>query len=64
MVEQGIKDNPGLLDVIKSMSPLGRLAEPEEVAEVIVFLCGANASYVTGTGLVIDAGLTLSIHLT
>ena len=31
---------------------------------VIIFLSGSNASYVTGTGLVIDAGRTLRVHLT
>ena len=31
--------------------PLGRLAEPEEIAAVIVFLCSERASYVTGRGL-------------
>lgn len=46
------------------MCPLGRAAELEEVAGVILFLCGSGANYVTGTGLVIDAGLTLTVHLT
>lgn len=48
----------------KTTSLLGRAAELEEVAEVAIFLCGSNASYVTGTGLVIDARLTLTVHLT
>ncbi len=64
MVEAECQKNPQLEGAIKALSPLGRAAEVEEVAGVIVFLCGSNASYVTGTGLVIDAGLTLTVHMT
>ena len=64
MVEAKCKKNPNLDRAIKALSPLGRAAELEEVAEVILFLSSSSASYVTGTGLVIDAGLTLTVHLT
>lgn len=36
--------------------PLGRLGEPDEIADVIVFLCSARASYVTGTLIAVDGG--------
>jgi 3-oxoacyl-[acyl-carrier protein] reductase len=36
--------------------PLGRLAEPEEIATVIVFLCSDRASYVTGSAWSVDGG--------
>jgi 3-oxoacyl-[acyl-carrier protein] reductase len=38
--------------------PLGRLCRPEEVAGVIGFLAGPDASYVTGQTIVVDGGLT------
>ena len=64
MLEEECQKNPEVHELIKGMSPLARAAEPEEVSGIVTFLCSDNASYVTGTGLLIDAGLTLSVHLT
>jgi NAD(P)-dependent dehydrogenase (short-subunit alcohol dehydrogenase family) len=36
--------------------PLGRLAEPDEIASVIVFLCSDRSSYVTGAAWSADGG--------
>ena len=41
--------------------PAGRLGTVEEFAAVAVFLCSDQASYVTGTSIVVDGGLTQSI---
>jgi len=38
--------------------PLGRIGEPEEVADAIAFLLGERASFVTGTVLVADGAMT------
>ncbi|AIE86899.1 SDR family oxidoreductase [Fimbriimonas ginsengisoli] len=38
--------------------PIGRLAAPEEIAAAVAFLCSKPASYVTGTSLLVDGGLT------
>jgi NAD(P)-dependent dehydrogenase (short-subunit alcohol dehydrogenase family) len=40
--------------------PLGRLGEPDEVAEAIVFLASARARYITGAVLVVDAGYSIN----
>lgn len=35
---------------------LGRVGEPEEVAQAVVFLCSSHASFITGTDLAVDGG--------
>ncbi len=52
-----IDRNPGILERIERLYPLGRIVEPEEVAAVAVFLAGPLASAVTGVTLPVDAGL-------
>ena len=64
LFEEELRKHPTLEGAVKALSPLGRAAEVEEVAGAVLFLCGSNAAYVTGTGLVIDAGLTLTLHMT
>jgi NAD(P)-dependent dehydrogenase (short-subunit alcohol dehydrogenase family) len=46
--------------VREQRNPLGRLLQPDEVARAIAFLAGDESSGITGTTLVVDAGLTAS----
>ncbi|MGE0385946.1 MAG: SDR family oxidoreductase [Gammaproteobacteria bacterium] len=41
--------------------PVGRLGTPEEMSAVVVFLCSARASYVTGQFIVVDGGVVRSL---
>ena len=45
-----------VLDGVAKGRPLGRMAEPEEIAAVIVFLCSERSSYVTGAAWSADGG--------
>ena len=62
MMQASLQRVPPLGSIIKAASPLGRAAHPEEIADYIVFLCSPSASYINGTGLIVDAGLTLTMH--
>jgi 3-oxoacyl-[acyl-carrier protein] reductase len=44
------------LEEVAHRTPLGRLAEPEEVARVVAFLVSDDASYVTGSSVLVDGG--------
>ena len=49
--------NPAALAALNKSIPLGRLAEPEEIASVVAFLAGPGAGYVTGTTIFADGGI-------
>jgi NAD(P)-dependent dehydrogenase (short-subunit alcohol dehydrogenase family) len=50
------KDRDQVLADVAKGRPLGRLAEPDEIAAVIVFLCSDRAAYVTGAAWSVDGG--------
>ena len=53
--------NDKLLKEATAQIPLNRHGKPEEIAEVILFLISDKASYITGTEIVVDGGLSLVI---
>jgi NAD(P)-dependent dehydrogenase (short-subunit alcohol dehydrogenase family) len=49
---------PGFRDQLEKQTPLGRVSTPDEIARPIRFLLSDEASFITGTTLTIDGGLT------
>lgn len=57
--EGGIEKGKALQRSLASMHPLGRIGQPKDIAEMVVFLASDQASWITGTNFVIDGGLSL-----
>ncbi|CAN5566956.1 hypothetical protein BH23CHL5_BH23CHL5_01010 [soil metagenome] len=53
-------DPEGSVEYLKRV-PMGRFADPEEIAAAVAFLASDQASYITGQTIVLDGGLTLGI---
>ena len=47
---------------LAASSPFGRIGEPSEVADAVAFLVSDQASFITGSELVIDGGQCLKIQ--
>jgi glucose 1-dehydrogenase len=50
--------DPAMMERLNAAIPLGRMAEPEEIAGVVAFLASDQARYMTSTTVVVDGGMT------
>ncbi|MDQ4078213.1 MAG: SDR family oxidoreductase [Chloroflexota bacterium] len=57
MIERYTADNAEALAQLTAMEPIGRLGQPEEVADVMVRLCSDEASFVTGVAMPVDGAM-------
>jgi NAD(P)-dependent dehydrogenase (short-subunit alcohol dehydrogenase family) len=56
LIADMLAENPAMHERLVASHPLGRVAEPEEVADAIIYLATAKSSYVTGIALPVDGG--------
>jgi len=48
------RTNPQFVEGVAAVEPIGRIGQPEEIAEAAVWLCSDAASFVTGLPMVVD----------
>lgn len=61
MMNRFLDEAPGLKVSMLGDLAMGRLVDPEEVADAVVFLASTSASYVNGHTLVVDGGASLQL---
>jgi NAD(P)-dependent dehydrogenase (short-subunit alcohol dehydrogenase family) len=59
MTEPLLDGLPGQQERLVGQTPMARIGDPTDVADVVVFLCSPLARFVTGQNLVVDGGMTL-----
>jgi NAD(P)-dependent dehydrogenase (short-subunit alcohol dehydrogenase family) len=55
---EAVAKNPQYRAAMERMTPMGRMGQPEEIANAVLWLCSDQSSFVTGHALVIDGGAT------
>lgn len=58
MLEGFIGEDKATLEYLKSLHPIGRFGNPQEIANAVVWLCSDEASFVLGQGMTVDGGFT------
>jgi glucose 1-dehydrogenase len=59
---QNLQRHPERRALMEQIIPMGRLISPEELAGTIRLLCADEASYITGTTLLVDGGSSLFVR--
>jgi glucose 1-dehydrogenase len=58
-INRFVLDDPEAKHAVREEIPLGRMSDPEEIAAAVAWVASAEASYVTGTTVVVDGGMSL-----
>jgi 3-oxoacyl-[acyl-carrier protein] reductase len=58
LADMNVADAEGFLQRVREANTLKRIGTAEEIGDVVVFLAGPGAAYITGTNIVVDGGFT------
>jgi NAD(P)-dependent dehydrogenase (short-subunit alcohol dehydrogenase family) len=51
------------MEQVVSWHPIGRMAQPQEIAEVVAFLSSERASFMVGASVLVDGGMSIGAQL-
>jgi NAD(P)-dependent dehydrogenase (short-subunit alcohol dehydrogenase family) len=52
-----------MMDAVNARIPMGRHADPKEIAALFAFLASSEAKYITGTAITVDGGESLGMYI-
>lgn len=58
MVEQVLQEDPSYADKLLKSIPMRRMATAQEIADMAVFMCSEQSSFITGQAIAVDGGIT------
>jgi NAD(P)-dependent dehydrogenase (short-subunit alcohol dehydrogenase family) len=61
MADQGLREQQVVEELCRGI-PLGRMADPSDIADVIVFLASRRARHITGTHVLVDGGASRAVR--
>ena len=50
---------PGLMDSVTKIIPVGRMGSPDDIAATVEFLASTSAGFITGQSIIVDGGQTI-----
>lgn len=56
MVERFVGGNAQVMQALTAGEPIGRIGEPAEIADAVLYLCWSRASFMTGVAMPVDGG--------
>ncbi len=59
MIDRFTGGNEEAIEQFKARKPMGRIGQPEEIAETVMFLCSDASSFITGQAIAVDGGWTV-----
>jgi NAD(P)-dependent dehydrogenase (short-subunit alcohol dehydrogenase family) len=60
MVDRFTGQDPVVLEQMVATKPMGRVGQPEEIADIVMFLCSNASSFITGQAIAVDGGMTVA----
>lgn len=62
MLRHGFEGRDAQFSILGGMHPVGRIAEPAEIAQAVLFLASRNAAFITGAAFDVDGGILSRLH--